>query len=108
MQMWHRLPSVSSMIDHETITVRFQASLPGNLPRFEQQMTQEDLVRRDGFAKARDWLLRDNQEVGGRLRFDVVEGQDEVVFVSNSGRNLSFDDFFEECHAPVKSRNPGA
>jgi len=43
-----------------------------------------------------DVLLRNDENVGGRLRIDVLKGKDAIVFVDFLRWNLAVDDFAEE------------
>ena len=58
-------------------------------------------VHRDAFrlADARNRFLRKNQDMRGRLRVDVADGENQIVFVKNRCRNFARDDFFKKCFA---------
>ena len=56
-----------------------------------------------GFGDSSDGFLGNHQHVRGRLRVDVVEGKDEVVFVDDVGRDFAGDDFLEERHHTIIS-----
>ena len=59
-------------------------------------MPEGGLVFGVGFTNAWDWLAGDDEEVGGRLRVDVAEGDAEVVLVFELTRYFTVHDFFEE------------
>jgi hypothetical protein len=61
-------------------------------------VTEQRLVARMRLADARDRFLGDDEDVRGRLRFDVVEGEHEVVFIDDLRRDLTGDEFLEEGH----------
>ncbi len=62
----------------------------------EEEVTEDRLVRRRGFADARYHLFGHNQKVHGRLRLNVVKHHAVLVLVFDAGGNFAGDDFFEE------------
>jgi len=106
MQVRHRFAGVPAIVEYEAETIVRQAQFPGNFGGFQQQMTKLGLVFGLRFGNARDGFLRDQEDMRGRLRGDVVEGNDQVVLINNPGRDFTSDDFLEQglthtfdCHA---------
>ncbi len=59
------------------------------------------MILRLRFGNARDGFLRDDENVLGRLRVDVIEGENKVVLVNDLCRNFASNDFLEERHAAL-------
>src|SRR6266498_2119922 len=62
-------------------------------------MPQNFMVFRFRFGNARNGFLRNNQNVNRRLRFDVVKGENEVIFVNDLRRNFPGCNFFKKSFA---------
>src|SRR5690349_7239065 len=61
-------------------------------------MPQNLFVLRPGVSYANDGLLRDNEDVDGSARFDITNGNYQVIFVNDVCRNLTRNDFFKQRH----------
>ena len=96
MQVWHRFTAVGAVIEYEAEAIIRQAQFPGDNGGFQEQMAEQGLVFQRRFGDARDGFLRDQEDVGWRLRGDVVEADDQVVLIDNPGRDFTRDDFFEK------------
>jgi len=96
MQMRHGFAGVRAVVEHEAEAAALQTQFLRHLARFQQQMTERGLVFHGGFGKARDGLLRNEEDMGGRLRVDVPERDDQVIFIDDLRWNLACDDFLEE------------
>lgn len=62
----------------------------------EQQVAERSLVGGRGFADARNEFFRDDEQVHGGLRLNVVEDDAEVVFVFDLRGDLAVDDALED------------
>ena len=96
-KMRHGLAGIAAMIDDEAeaFIPSLDAELFGDTARREQQGPERGLIFRHGLADTRDELLRHDEDVGGSLRIDVVEGRDEIVLIDERRGNLTVDDFLE-------------
>ena len=93
-QVKHALPGIgaivhgqSKRIAHTQITRDFSGGY--------HHMSEQRLIFGGGINKARDFLLRYQQHMCGRLRVDVAEGQAQVIFVDDLRWNFLIDDFGE-------------
>src|SRR6266850_3766274 len=59
-------------------------------------MAKDLMVFRRGFRDAGNGLFGNDQNVRRRLRFDILERKNEIVFVNDLSRDFSSDDFFKE------------
>ena len=94
-QVWDGLGGVRAIVNDETETPR-ETEFFCHRARGEEQMAEHGLVGRRGFADARDGLFRNDQEVNGRLRLDVVEDDAEFILVLDLRGDFAVDDFLEE------------
>ena len=99
MEVGHGFAAVRTVVDDQSIAGLFQAQLRGDVSGSEQQMADDAVVFDSGFGDAGNRFLRDDQRVDGRLRFDVAEGQHQVVFVNDVGWNLTLDNLLEDAFA---------
>ena len=67
-----------------------------DLAGHDQQVAQSVAVGGLRFLNAGDGFFRDDEDMGGRLRIDIVKGEYLVIFVYLLGRNLSVDDLAEQ------------
>jgi hypothetical protein len=79
MQMGNGFAGIRPIVKDQAKPGFRQADLLSNLSGFEQQMTQHLVVFRCGLGDPWDRFLRDGDDVGRGLRFDVVEGNDQVI-----------------------------
>jgi len=77
-----------------------QAQQAGDMRRLEEQMSQQQLIIRFGLRDPCQGLLRNNQSVSGRLRLNVVKGDQLFVLVDDASRDLSQNNFLKERHRP--------
>jgi hypothetical protein len=87
--------AVGAVVDDETKAAG-EVEFPGENAGGEKEVAEERLVGGDGFANARNGLLRDDQQVNGSLGLDVVQDEAEVVLVFDLGGNFAVDDALEE------------
>jgi len=59
------------------------------------------MILRFRFGNSWDWFLGDDEHVRGRLRIDVIEGENKVVLVNDLCRDFASNDFLEERHAAL-------
>ena len=64
-------------------------------------MAQHLMILRFRFGNSWDWFLGDDEHVRGRLRIDVIEGENKVVLVNDLRRDFASNDFLEERHAAL-------
>ena len=96
MQMRYGFACIRTAVEHETIAALLQAEYAGNFSRLEQQMTQYPLIIGSRFCEARDRFFGNNEDVRGRLWFDVAKGQHEFVFVYDRCRNFPRRDLLKK------------
>ena len=95
MQVRHRLARIGAIVEHQAKTVFGEPELLRHFRGFDEKMSQHLVIVRMRFGEARNRFLGNDQDVNGRLRLDVVEGDDLVVFVDNVGGYFARDDFLE-------------
>ena len=96
MQVRHGLAAVRAVVDDEAVARFVQAEFRGDLGGFQQQVAEKFLVIRRCLGDAWDGLLGNDDDVCGRLRLDVAEGEDGVVFKNNGGGDFARGDFFKQ------------
>jgi hypothetical protein len=62
----------------------------------DQEMTEDALILRFGFADAGNQFLRHDEQMHGRLWLDVVEDDAVLVLVFDPGGDFTVDDFLED------------
>lgn len=82
-------------IVNRTIAI-FDAAFTAELGGYELRVADDFYVLGARRIDAGDVLLRNNQDMRRRLRIDVLEGEDDLIFVDLLGGNLSGDDSAEE------------
>ena len=83
MQMRHRFAPVWPVIDDQAVASLRQAGFFGHFTRFEQQVSKNLSLFGPGFGDSWQNFLRKNQKVRRRLRMDVADGHDQIIFVKN-------------------------
>lgn len=97
------LATFRASADHNTVAFA-EPVLAGDLRGRGEQTAEESFIARLGIGERGEVFLRDHEDVLRRLRVDVVEGIDRLVFVGLLRGNLAGDDFAEEA---VHSDFPG-
>ena len=59
-------------------------------------MAEDGLVGGYGFTHAWNGLFRNDEQVNGRLRLDIVEHDAEIVLMLDFGGGLAVDNFLEK------------
>ena len=98
------LPAVGIAIHQDTVTGFGDSEFPGDLTGGGHQLPQQGgLV--GGYVVQRAVVgAGDDQEMGRRLREKVVERDDALILVGNSGGNLSRGDLAENAvHERIRS-----
>ena len=95
MEMRHRFTAIQSVIDDEAVAGTLQPEMIRDLGGLQQQMAQQTMIIRRGVGNAWDGFSRHDEDVRWRLRIDVVEGQDQVVFIDDGGGDVFVDDLLE-------------
>ncbi len=80
-KMKHRLPGARSRIDDRPVTFGIQAAFARQLRRHYQEMSHQRLVFRRSIFERSKMLARNHQEMNRRLRMDVFNGRNLVVFI---------------------------
>jgi len=93
------LPAVGVAVDHQAIAGVGHSQLPGQPGRGGDQVAHDAGLPVAELVQRSDVLLGDKQDVGGRLRIDVVKGQAQVVLVDDLGRDLAVADLAEKAIA---------
>lgn len=103
MQMGNSFAAIGTIVDYEAVARLVQAKLRRHRSRLQKQMAQKLMVLGLRFADAADFLLGNHDNVRRRLRTYVAEGQHEVIFVNNCGRDFFVNDFFENAHTTTSA-----
>lgn len=96
MEVGHAFAGVRTVIDDETEAAgktEFARKRPGG----EQEVSEHCLVVGPGLTHAWYRFLRYDQQVNRGLGLNVVEGNADLVFMLNLGRDFAIDDFLEDC-----------
>ncbi len=99
MQVRHGFSGVGPIIEDEPEPILREAELFGDFGCFEQEVSEDLVVSRLSFGDARDGFFGDDQDVSGRLGFDVAERDDFVIFVDDGSGDLAGNDLLEQCLA---------
>jgi len=91
MHVEHRLSGHRPYVQHRAITF-FDAALARNSRGCQMARTDNPGICSLGFFQTANVFLRDNKDVGGRLRINVFEGKNLIVLVNFLCWNLSADD----------------
>ena len=96
MEVIDRLSGVGSGVDHHPKAVLLHASRCRYPARRQQKPPEQRLVLRPCRRQVIEMLPRDNQDVGGRLRIQVVEGDQVRLIQQLVRRDLSLGDFAKD------------
>ena len=107
MQVRHGFTGVRPVVDDEPVAAFFQAEFVGDFRGFQQQVPEELVVFRRSLGDAWNGLLGDDQDVRGRVGFDVTKRQHQVVFINDGCRNFPRHDFIKECFAHKQAGGSG-
>lgn len=95
MQVIDRLAAVRSAVDHGAVAAR-QFEFLGELRGDDEQVADEFGIVRFEVGEGDDLPFGNHQQVRGRLRIDVAEGDAAVVLVDDVGGDLAIDDSLED------------
>jgi len=108
MKVGHCLASVVAMIDDEPVSGASDAKFFPETGRDDEEMTEELLVSWLDVRYAGDWLDRHDEQMHGRLRLNIPEGEAILITVDDIGRDFARDDPAKErrlrCHASARRR----
>jgi len=112
MNVEHGLPRFRSHVEDSAVAV-FDSALASDGGGGQVKASDELCVFRLSFFQATNMLLGNNQNVRGRLRIDVLEGDRVLVFIYFLGGDFAVDDAAEEavCHSGrswVSGLNPAS
>lgn len=94
MEVKDGLPCTRAVVHDETVVCQ---PLPfGHLPGGGEEMADERLVVFLDGVGTRDRLARDDEDVDGRSRVEVPEGDAAVVFVDEVARELAVSDLLKQ------------
>lgn len=96
MEMKHRLSAVTTAVDDHAIAVWFQAGGTGNARGRDEESSHERCRLVVEIGETGDVLFGNDDDMRGRLRMDVTEGVEFLVFVDTGGRDASLVDLAEE------------
>ena len=95
MQVKNRLTGARAGVDDDAESVGdFQFA--GERGGHPVQMAYQRLVGRIGVERRSKMLARNNQQVHGRLRVDVVKGEAGIIGIGDFGGDLPVHDFAED------------
>src|SRR5437868_2707654 len=97
MDMKHRLICICVRVYHCSLTAFRQALGLRDFSSQQMHLTDERRVSR--FVQRRDVFSRNNEDMGGRLRIDVAEGNAARVLHDELSWNRLRDDFAKEAIA---------
>ena len=100
MQVEHRLSRLAIAIEDRAISALAESLVGRQLSGASQHPADQRVIVRTQIVRGRDVLPRDDQQMHRRLRIDVAERDEIVVFVHNRCRNLAGDDAAEQAVHP--------
>ena len=95
MQMGNALAGVGAVVDDEPVAAG-ELEFFRDDARHDEEMAELGFVVGGGFTDAWNKFFRDDQQMNGRLRLDVVDDDAAVVLVLDLGGDFAVDDFLEE------------
>lgn len=95
MQVKHGLARARADVEDGAVAM-LDVALAGDLRCGEMAAANDFCVSGFGFFQIRKMPLRNNEHVGGRLRMDVLEGVNILIFMNLLGGNLAADDAAEK------------
>ena len=101
MQMRHGFAGVRAVVEHEPIAAFLQPGLFGDFCSFKQEMAEDLMIFRPGFAKPRNRLFGNDENMLRRLGFDILKSDYLIVFVHDHSGNFAGNDFLEQGFAHV-------
>ena len=94
MQVKYGLSGTGTVIDIQPVGIT-DPLIHGNVIRLQQHVTQQQPVVLCRIGQHRDRLFRDDKYMNGGLGVDVPEGEAQVIFVDDIGRDLTIDNLAE-------------
>jgi len=101
----HGFAGVRAVVDDKAKAVG-ELELAGELAGDEQEMAEDGFIGGRGVADSRDDFFRNEEQVNGRLRLDVMKSEAEIVFVLDARGNFAGDDTFEQSLGHGKRKLP--
>lgn len=95
MQVKYRLSGTPTIINHYTVSALYETFLFCNFICYKEKMTYEFTIAFLYTVYVLDMTCRDNERVNRCLRIYVFKCNSPIIFINNSGRNFSFNDFAE-------------
>jgi len=95
MQMRHGLAAIPAVVEDDAVAGFVETQFTGHRGGLEQQVAEQLLVFGPGVGQAGDVFLGNDEDMGWRFGIDVAEGQDQVIFEDDIGRDFAGDDFLE-------------
>ena len=96
MQMGHHLVGIGARVYHQAIAALGHALAPRQLGGQEDAAAHQLLVLRAQFGQGRDVRFGYDEDMFGRLRIDIPDGDDILILVHNLGRYLASGDAAED------------
>ncbi len=90
------LAGVGVAICHEPVSAFFHPEYCGDLGYGGENFAYDDAVVGMNVIEGGDVFFGDDENVLGRGRMNVLEGNTHIVFINSFGRDLSIDDFTEK------------
>lgn len=100
-QMRDTFTCIRSAVDHDSIAIG-QLQLLRHIPRDEKQFAKNCRIRVGRVRETRNNFLRHDQDMYGRLRIHIVEGNGVLVFPDYFGGNFARDNFLKNRHEPYR------
>lgn len=95
-QMKHCLPAIAVTIDHQAEAPIRNPYLSCDPVRHQQEVAEQSIISLIRIEECREVLARNNQDMDGRLRVDVFEGDRLLVLKHNFARTFSVSDLAKE------------
>ena len=95
----HRLAGLLAAVGHHTVA--FPAMLGADAGDGGEDMGHHPGIFRGDLGRGGDVLLGDDQEVGGRLRIEIIEGEDLIILVQLVRWDLAGCDLAENTHEGI-------
>jgi hypothetical protein len=101
------LSRISGRVEDDAVSPVLDSLFSGDLPRFEQDVSDEVFFLFGDVIQGREMFLGNEQDMNGGLRVYVVESKDRVVFINGFCRDLLVYDFakYTVIHFPSPQLN---
>lgn len=96
MKVEYGLAAIGVRIDHDPVSIAGETLALCDIGRRQKQMAESLLMPRGSLVHRIDVLARDDENMGRRLRRNVVERQAKIVFINSLRRYVAGSDLTKD------------